>query len=115
MLEKINYSYQTMEQSGYCYPIVDLHIRYPKPLVFNQKIKITAKLREWQNRLVIDYLIHDLESGERFTKGRTMQVAMCMPDAITQFESPAILIECVERAIAREQAAVQRRPRSQEE
>ena len=106
LLEKIGYSYQAMESSGYFFPIVDLHIRYPKPLKFKQKIRITAWLKEWKNRLVIDYSIHDIETSERLTKGRTMQVAVRMPGEVTQFESPPMLIERVEQAFAREAAAV---------
>lgn len=103
LLEKIDYSYQQMEASGYFFPVIDLHIRYPKTLKFRQKIRISAYLIEWRNRLVIDYLIHDVESGERLTRGRTTQVAVLMPGEITQFESPRVLIDRVDLAIETEQ------------
>lgn len=96
LLEKIGFAYQQMEESGYFFPIIDLQTRYVKPLIFRQKIKIMARLKEWEHKLVINYLITDSESGEKLTKGSTTQVAVLMPENITQFESPAILVKRVE-------------------
>ena len=96
LLEKIGYPYQKMEESRYFFPVIDLQCRYVKPIVFKQKIRVKATLKSWQNKLEIDYLITDLSSGDKLTKGRTTQVAVLMPDQITQFQSPAELIDAVE-------------------
>ena len=84
-----------MEESGYFFPVIDLSVRYVKPILFNQNIKITATLKDWEHKLIIDYLIHDSNSGEKLTKGRTQQVAILMPEGITQFQSPQEFIEQV--------------------
>jgi acyl-CoA thioester hydrolase len=82
-----------MRESGYMWPIIDLHVRYVKPLRFEQRILVKASLREWENRLLIDYLVTDAESGARLTKGRTSQVAVDMKTGEMCFVSPAIVFE----------------------
>ena len=99
LLEKIGYSYGHMEDSGYFFPVIGLCVKYVKPMVFKQQVRVSATLKEWQHKLVIDYLITDLASGERLTKASTTQVAVQMPDQVTQFESPAQLVQKVQAMI----------------
>jgi acyl-CoA thioester hydrolase len=98
LLEKINYSYQTMEGSGYAFPVIDLQVRYRKALKFGQRVRVIATLKAWQNKLVIDYLIKDAATGTTLTKGQTTQVAVSMPDEVTQFQSPQQLLDSVDAA-----------------
>lgn len=100
LLEKIGCTYQDMEQWGYAFPVIDISIRYVKPLLFKQKVVVNATLKEWHTKLVIDYLITDLMTGERLTKGRTSQVAISVPERITQYESPAPLLEIINSMLA---------------
>jgi len=91
LLDKIDYNYPQMEVSGYAWPVIDLRIRYAHPLLFQQKIRVKAVLSEWENRLKIKYLIEDFETGQRLTKGYTVQVAVDMEKGEMLFESPEIL------------------------
>jgi acyl-CoA thioester hydrolase len=100
LLEKINYTYEDMEKSGYFFPIVDLQIKFIKPLYFRQKVLITAKILNWKHKLIIHYVINDKETGEKITKGSTTQIAVKMPEKIMQFESPIELIQKINDAIA---------------
>lgn len=93
LLDKIEYNYPEMEQSGYAWPVIDLRIRYAYPLKFQQKVKVIATLVEWENRLKINYQIDDLVTGQRLTKGYTVQVAVDMSNNEMLFVSPAILFE----------------------
>jgi acyl-CoA thioester hydrolase len=93
LLATFNYNYDEMRASGYIWPVIDLHIRYIKPLRFKQQVRVTATLKEWEYRLKIDYLISDLLTGMRIAKGSSVQVAV---DASTQemcLLSPRILFE----------------------
>jgi acyl-CoA thioester hydrolase len=93
LLEKIAYNYEQMRASGYIWPVIDLHVRYVKPLHFNQKVRVQALLKEWEYRLKITYLISDCVTGMRMAKGATVQVAV---DAATHemcLLSPRILFE----------------------
>ena len=91
LLDKIDYNYPQMEESGYGWPVIDLRIRYAHPLFFQQKISVTATLVEWENRLKIKYLIEDAATGKRLTKGYTVQVAVDMKSREMLFESPGVL------------------------
>lgn len=93
LLNKIKYNYEEMKGSGYGWPVIDMRIRYAKPARFEQKLCVKATLSEWENRLKIDYLITDAASGQRLTKGYTVQVAVDMADGEMCFASPAILFE----------------------
>lgn len=87
-LQSLGYSYDAMTESGYVWPIVDLRIKYVRPLRFGQKIRVQCSLREWECRLRIDYTITDAETSERLTKGYTIQVAIELATAEMCFETP---------------------------
>ena len=65
-----------------------------------QRIEVRATLIEYENRLKIGYEIADCASGQRLTKGHTIQVAVCAATSELQFLSPAVVLEKVERAWA---------------
>ena len=93
LLDAIDYNYPQMEASGYGWPVIDLRVRYAQPLRFQQKIRVIATLAEWENRLKVDYLIEDAQTGQRLTKGYTVQVAVDMQNGEMQFVSPEILFD----------------------
>ncbi len=95
LLDQIDYNYLQMKASGYIWPIVDLHLRYIAPVKFGEHIKIRATLVEWENRLKIDYLITDANTGKRLTRASTTQVAINIATQEMCFVSPAILLEKV--------------------
>lgn len=92
LLDQFDYNYQQMKASGYAWPVVESHIRYAHGIVFAQKIRVVAILKEWENRLKIEYQIYDVTSQKRLTKGYTIQVAVRMADRELCFVSPAALI-----------------------
>ncbi|WP_371928836.1 acyl-CoA thioesterase [Methylomonas aurea] len=91
LLESIDYDYRQMRDSGFFWPIIDLHLRYIKPARFGQRILVRATLSEWENRLKIDYLIRDHASGSRLCKGHSVQVAVDIQTREMRFESPPVL------------------------
>jgi acyl-CoA thioester hydrolase len=93
LLDKIEYNYPQMRESGYSWPVIDLSMRYVKPAVFGQIITVQADIVEWENRLKINYLIIDKLTGARLTKGTSIQVAVDMQSKAMCFESPKILFE----------------------
>jgi len=98
LLDKIDYNYMQMSASGYFWPVIDLQARYIQPVRFQQKIRVRATLKEWENRLLISYLIEDLETSQRLTKGRTIQVAVRMDNGEMQLASPPVLMEKLDLA-----------------
>ncbi|OXY81032.1 acyl-CoA thioesterase [Oceanimonas doudoroffii] len=92
LLDKIDYNCPQMEDSGYVWPVIDLHIRYAQPLRFQQKIRVEASLAEWEHRLRINYVISDADSGQRLTRASTVQVAVEAASGEMQYASPAVLL-----------------------
>ena len=93
LLDRIDYNYPQMCDSGYYWPVIDMRLRYVRPARFQQTLRVTATLGEWENRLLINYLIQDSASGQRLTKGRTVQVAVHMDNGEMLLASPPILLE----------------------
>ena len=91
LLDKIDYNYDAMKQSGYMWPIIDLQVRYSNPATFRQRIKVRAAIVEWENRLKMEYLVTDAASGQRLTRGVTTQVAVQMDKREMCFLSPPVL------------------------
>lgn len=101
LLELIGFPYSKMEETGYFYPVIDLKVKYVQPIIFEQHIAVSATLRHWQDKLIIDYLIQDRDSGARLTKAQTTQVAVKMPGHVTQFKAPQEFLDTVEVALAK--------------
>ncbi|MFC6277246.1 acyl-CoA thioesterase [Psittacicella hinzii] len=95
-LDQINYSYDVMEHQGYGWPVVQVNIKYVKPTVFKQKIKIIVQLVEYESSLKFDYLILDAQTGTRLTKASTMQVAVSLDTQELQLQTPESLRRVVE-------------------
>jgi len=93
LLESFDYGYDAMRVSGFMWPVIDMHLRYAQPIRFGQRILVKAILREWENRLLIDYLVTDAASGRRLTKGSTSQVAVDIQTGEMCFVSPTVLFE----------------------
>ena len=93
MLRKIDYDYPQMEASGFHFPVVEIYLRYVKPARFGQMVLARAEVLEYENRLKIGYQITDRASGERLTKGWSVQVAIEAKTRELQFVSPAILLD----------------------
>lgn len=100
LLERIGHNYTQMREAGYAWPIIDVQLRYVRGARFNQRITVRADLVEWENRLKINYLITDAETGERMTRGSTVQVAVEIASREMQLASPNIFIDAVERALS---------------
>jgi len=95
LLELVGYSYEQMMGSGILWPIADTSVRYLQPLVLNQDVLVTAYLREWEMRIVIDYRIED-EAGTLFTRASTTQVPVDADSLDLLFGSPDFFVENVQ-------------------
>ena len=99
LLEKLGHDYRQMRDAGYAWPIIDLQVRYIRGAQFGQRIRVRADLIEWENRLKINYLISDAASGERMTRGSSVQVAVEIATREMLLASPKVFVDAVARAI----------------
>lgn len=97
LLEKIDYNYTAMRESGYGFPVVDVRLKYVKPATFNRTIRVDATLTESSVRLKIDYRIIDVETGDTLTKGYSVQVAVSYESGEMCFALPDIMQQKLEQ------------------
>jgi len=95
LLDEIGYGYREMAASGIVWLVADTSTRYVRPLLLDQEVVITACLREWDMRLVFDYLIED-EAGTVCTRASTTQVPVDAETKMLTYGSPDMLLERVE-------------------
>jgi len=76
LLQQHDYDYPQMRDSGYVWPVVDARVKYIRPLLYGQALRVRATITEWENRLKIAYEIFDAGSGATLTRAHTIQVAV---------------------------------------
>ncbi len=92
MLEKIDYGYQVMKVTGFVWPIVDLQLRFVRPAKFDQRIRVSAELVEWEYRMKIKYRVFDAETGEVLAKAQTIQAAVDAATGEMSYVSPDVFL-----------------------
>ncbi|MDU4249647.1 acyl-CoA thioesterase [Pseudomonas nitroreducens] len=102
LLDKLDHNYSQMRDAGYAWPVIDLQLRYVRGARFGQRISVRADLVEWENRLKINYLISDAQTGERLTRASSTQVAVEIASREMQMVSPAVFVDAVQRALEAE-------------
>jgi len=95
LLQQLDYDYPQMQASGYMWPVVDMRMKYVRPIRYGQRVKIHAEIVEWEHRLKIEYRISDAATGEKLTTGYTVQVSVDATTGEMQFVSPKVLFDCL--------------------
>lgn len=93
MLDKIGYGYMEMKDTGYVWPIVDLRLRFIRPVRFGQRIRVSAELVEYEYRMKIKYQLSDAETGIVLAKGHTIQAAVDANTGEMSYASPAVFLQ----------------------
>lgn len=91
LLAKYDYDYPRMRESGYGWPIVDMRLKYVRPVVYGQALKVRATIVEWEFRLRIEYEIRDAQTGEKLNAASTIQVAVDMSTREMCYVCPPVL------------------------
>ena len=99
LLDSIAFNYREMAQTRFVWPVVDMRIKYVRPIRLAQEIEIEATLVEYENRLKIDYEIRDRARGEVLTRAHTIQVAVDATTGELEFAMPSVLVDAVRRRL----------------
>jgi len=99
LLDSIGYNYDEMHASGYMWPIVDMQLKFIRPIRFAQVVIVASTLVEYANRLKITYAIRDKNSAEILTKAHTVQVAVKADTGELMLESPLDLVDKVKKVL----------------
>jgi acyl-CoA thioester hydrolase len=100
LLEQLDYGYRRMLETGFVWPIVQAEVKYVRPLPFDSRIAVEARLLEWEYRLKIGYEIRDA-AGTRTTTGSTVQVAVDARTGEMHVGAPEVLRERLRLWLAR--------------
>ncbi len=88
MLAKLGYTYVDMRDDGYAYPVATMEMKYIKPCVFGQELKVVSIVEEIEPAIVIKYVIFDNKTGEKMFKAKTMQIGVNIETKQTIYEAP---------------------------
>lgn len=99
LMDRLGYGFRSMVESGYAWPVVDVEAKYLHSARFGDRLVARAGLIEWENRLVVNYLITRPRDGARIARARTVQVAVDGRTGELQFECPAAFVDTVQKAL----------------
>ncbi|MEO8466769.1 MAG: acyl-CoA thioesterase [Gammaproteobacteria bacterium] len=99
LLDRLGYNYRQMVASGFLWPVVDARIKYVRPTTFGQRVRVTATLAEYENRLKIAYTITDVASGDVVTEATTTQAAVHGATGEMLFVCPPVFTDRVKAAL----------------
>ncbi|XZG71015.1 acyl-CoA thioesterase [Chitinibacteraceae bacterium HSL-7] len=88
LMQSLDYDIPQMRESGLIWPIIELNTRFARPMRYQQRVRVTARLMACRNWLKIAYTITDAQSGERLTRGHTLQAACDRASGEMLFEVP---------------------------
>jgi acyl-CoA thioester hydrolase len=91
LLDRFDYGYARMRESGYGWPVIELHLKYVRPATFGQPLVVQARIVEWQNRLKIVYAIRNAKTGAKVNAATSVQVAVELASGEMQYVSPPVL------------------------
>ena len=104
LMNRVGYGLQRMIDSGFAWPIIELHTRYVGTAHFGERLRVRASLTEWESRIAINYLISRPADGARILRARTVQVAVDGRSGTLQFASPSEFRAAVQAALEGEAA-----------
>nr|WP_298718382.1 thioesterase family protein [uncultured Steroidobacter sp.] len=101
LMERLDFGYQTMVESGYAWPIVEMHVKYLHAARMGDRLNVRASLIEWENRITMNYLVTRSADQERLARARSVQVAVDARTHALQFVTPEPLLARVRQALTR--------------
>lgn len=102
LLQKIGYGYNEMTKSGYVWPVVDLHIKYIRPMIFMQKVRAEVTLEEYEVCMKLSYKFKDADTGVLLTKAESTQMAVDLNTKESLWACPSCFTDLVRELLAKE-------------
>lgn len=98
LMNQIGFGFEAMTDSGYAWPIVEMHVKYVHAAKLGDQLRVRASLVEWESRLAFNYLVVRAD-GERLARARSVQVAVDVNSGALQFTTPQPLLDCVKKSM----------------
>jgi acyl-CoA thioester hydrolase len=80
--------YAYLKERQMVFPLTRSSIKHILPLRFDETFICRATATEARYKIALDFEIRRPESGEICTRGKSEQVAVCLPDMALEFEIP---------------------------
>jgi len=100
VMDLIGFGLREMLDSGFLWPLVDLRVKYLRAARYGDALRVRASLVEWEQRLVLNYLVTDAADGARVLRGQSVQVAVRPDDKELLFVMPPCLTDRVTNYLA---------------
>ncbi|HJU84447.1 MAG TPA: thioesterase family protein [Holophagaceae bacterium] len=96
LMRKVGMDLEEMNRTGCLWPVVTCEVKYIRPLKYGQRIRVEALLEEYLDRLKVAYAILDPDTGERLSRGRTVQLAVDGKTGELRFATPPEMVAIIE-------------------
>lgn len=93
LLAQIGYTYEDMKKDGFAYPVAKMELKFIKPAVFAQKLRIVTTLLEYEPSLNFKYEIFDNQCGEKIFEAKSMQICFDVNANTSVYAAPQRFIE----------------------
>lgn len=96
LLSKIGYTYNDMRADGVAYPVTTMDLKFIKPAVFSQKLKVVSEIIDYEPALNIKYEIFDARTGEKIFKAKSMQICVDINTRESVYTAPLNFVKKLE-------------------
>lgn len=93
LFAKFDYDYPQMRESGFVWPVVDLQLQYLRSVRMGSRLKVQARIVEWESRLRIQYQLRDAADGTRVMRASSVQVPVELATGAMRVPCPPVLWE----------------------
>lgn len=80
--------YRSLERWGVVFPVTRTQTKHIRPLRVRDEVDCTAILVECECRLVVDFEVRNVATGELCAKARTEQAAVRLPEGMLELRLP---------------------------
>jgi acyl-CoA thioester hydrolase len=80
--------YRSLDRWGVVFPVTRTQTKHIRPLRVRDEVDCTAILVECECRLVVDFEVRNVATGELCAKARTEQAAVRLPEGILELRLP---------------------------
>ncbi len=102
LLDKIGFGYLDMARSGFSFPIVDVRVKYMRPLRFGEMVRAVATLAEYEVCIKIKFEFYNEATGELTTRAESTQMAVSEESGESCFFTPKAFRDKVEALLGGE-------------
>jgi acyl-CoA thioester hydrolase len=100
LLERLALDGAELVATGYRFWVADARCRHVSPLRYRDRVRVTAWLREWQQRIWVSYDVHDLTTSRQAARAHTVLV-VTDADGNLQFEVPEVIRARIDQSLVR--------------